>query len=72
MAICGMTKWVEAKAIPTNNSKFTRDFLFDEIICRYGCPLTIRSDNGPEFLGNFKDLCDNMGIIQFFSSPYYP
>ena len=49
MAICGMTKWVEAKAIKSNNSEYTRDFLFNDIICRYGCPLCIRSDNGPKF-----------------------
>ena len=33
VAICGTSKWVEAKPIHTNNSRETKDFLFDEIIC---------------------------------------
>lgn len=49
MSICGTSKWVEGRAIATANSQDTSDFLFDQIICRYGCPQIIRSDNGPEF-----------------------
>ena len=57
-----MTKWVEMKPIETANSFQVRDFLFDDLICRYGCPLVIRSDRGPEFMGDFKDLCESLGI----------
>ena len=63
LAICGTTKWVEGKAIKTNNSMDTRNFLFDDIICRYGCPLIIHSDNGSEFKGEFAALCERLGII---------
>ena len=72
MAIDGMTKWVEAKPIRSNNSTQTRDFLFNDIICRFGCPLIIRTDRGSEFMGEFKDLCDLLRITHIFSSPYYP
>lgn len=53
LAICTMSKWVEARQIHSNNSSETRDFLFDEIICRYGSPLVIYTDRGSEFLGEF-------------------
>ena len=48
-----MSKWVEAKPMYSNNSNETRNFLFDEIICRYGCPLIVRTDGGPEFKREF-------------------
>ena len=57
VCICAVSKWVEAIAMFTNNSSETRDFLFDEIICRYGTPLIVYTDNGSEFKGEFKRLC---------------
>ena len=39
IAICGMSKWVEVRSMKTNNSTKMRNFLFDKIICRYGCPI---------------------------------
>ena len=44
IAICDISKWVEGKPIYSNNSQDTSNFLFDEIVCRYGCPIVIRSD----------------------------
>ena len=58
VAICGMSKWVEARPMHSANSKETSDFLFDEIICRYGTPLIVCTDNGPEFIRYFTDLCN--------------
>ena len=44
VAICNSSKWVKGRPINTNNSIETRDFLWDDIICRYGCPIAITSD----------------------------
>ena len=49
ICVCAISKWIEARPLYTNNSTETRNFLFDEIICRYGSPLVIYSDRGPEF-----------------------
>ena len=72
LAICSVSKWVEAKPMKSNNSIETKDFLFDEIICRYGSPLVVYTDKGSEFLGEFNSLCVRLGIIHHFSSSYYP
>ncbi len=40
-SMCCTSKWVEAKPIHSNNSKEAAEFLFDEIIARYGCPLVV-------------------------------
>lgn len=51
LCVCGTTKYVIGKPIKNNNSSETRDFLFDDVICKFGSPLCIHSDNGPEFKG---------------------
>ena len=36
IAICGNSKWVEARPMKSNSLAETSSFLYDEIICRYG------------------------------------
>ena len=40
------TKWVEVKALATITEKNIRNFVWRNIICRYGIPRVIVSDNG--------------------------
>ena len=42
----------------SNKSKEAKDFLFDDIICRYGTPSIVRIDRGVEFMKEFRDLCE--------------
>ena len=49
-------KWVEMRKTPSLRSWCAAEFLFD-IIARWGTPHYIRTDNGPEFLGAFTQLC---------------
>lgn len=72
IAICGTSKWVEGRPIKTNNSIETSEFLWDEIICRYGAPVVITSDRGSKFKGHFKNLCNRLGIIHYYISTKYP
>ena len=39
------TKWVEAETLPTITEKNIRNFVWRNIICRYGIPRVIVSDN---------------------------
>ena len=40
------TKWVEVEALATIKEARIQNFVWKNIICRFGIPLTIISDNG--------------------------
>ena len=44
-----MTKYPEAKAVPSANTQQTADFIYEDIICRYGYSNFILSDRGTHF-----------------------
>ena len=47
--------------------------MWKNIICRFGIPITIISDNARQFDNQgFRDLCSNLGIINQFSSLGHP
>nr|GFC16339.1 reverse transcriptase domain-containing protein [Tanacetum cinerariifolium] len=67
------TKWIEAKAVATITGRQVKKFVWDNIVCRFGIPGEIISDNGKQFADNpFKDWCDKLNITQHFSSVKHP
>nr|GFA48608.1 reverse transcriptase domain-containing protein [Tanacetum cinerariifolium] len=63
------TKWIEAKAVATITGRQVKKFVWDNIVCRFGIPGEIISDNGKQFADNpFKDWCDKLNITQRFAS----
>ena len=47
--------------------------MWKNIICRFGIPSTIISDNGRQFDSQgFREFCSNLGIKNQFSSPRHP
>ncbi|XP_075658992.1 uncharacterized protein LOC142628839 [Castanea sativa] len=46
------TKWVEAEALVTITEKNIRNFVWKNIICGYGIPRVLVSDNGKQFDNN--------------------
>nr|GEZ24283.1 reverse transcriptase domain-containing protein [Tanacetum cinerariifolium] len=63
------TKWIEAKAVATITDGQVKKFVWDNIVCRFGIPGEIISDNGKQLAENpFKDWCDKLKITQRFVS----
>ncbi|GJW60022.1 reverse transcriptase domain-containing protein, partial [Tanacetum coccineum] len=63
------TKWIEAKAVATITGYQVKKFMWDNIVCRFGLPREIVSDNGKQFSDNpFKDWCEKLNITQRFAS----
>ena len=67
------TKWVKAEPLATITEKNVRTFVWKNIICRYGIPRVLVSDNGKQFDNSaFRDFCSELGIKNHYSSPAHP
>ncbi|GKD27849.1 reverse transcriptase domain-containing protein, partial [Tanacetum coccineum] len=73
VAIDYFTKWIKAKAVATITGNQVKKFVWDNIVCRFGPPWEIISDNGKQFRDNpFKDWCKKLCIRQCFTSVKHP
>ncbi|XP_043816115.1 uncharacterized protein LOC122724643 [Manihot esculenta] len=73
VAVEYFSKWPEAEAVPTITARKMIDFVWGNIICRFGIPRVLISDNGRQFDCNaFKEFTRNMGIWHKFSSVAHP
>ena len=73
VAIDYMTKWAEAKALVHITEQDCRKFFYDQVILRYGIPLVLISDNGPQFMsGRFQEFLADFGIEHRTSSVSHP
>ena len=73
VAIDYFTKWVEVGVLSQITERKTTDFIWRNIICRYGIPYAIVTDNGRQFdNGNFREFCRNLGVDLKFCTPAHP
>ena len=66
------TKWVEAASYFTLKAKHVAWFIENNIICRFGVPQEIISDNGFHFEGEVWRIMELYNIEHHKSSPYQP
>ena len=67
------TKWAEAEPLATITEQKIRNFVWRAIICRFGIPRALVSDNGKQFdNAKFRDFCAELGIKNYYSSPTHP
>ena len=67
------TRWVEIFPLRSTTSSDIATILIDEIVCRWGCPTYILSDNGPQFVSElFTEICASLGIATKTTSNYHP
>ena len=67
------TKWPEAKAVARDTAEEAAKFLYEDIICRHGCPHTIISDRGTHFKNKLiESLMQRFDIEHKLSTSYHP
>ncbi|XP_073064122.1 uncharacterized protein [Primulina eburnea] len=63
------TKWVEAEPLAKISEKDVIGFLWKNVVCRFGIPRALISDNGAQFSGaKLKEWCQGLSIKQLFTS----
>lgn len=73
VAVCYFSKWCEAKALQDKTAESVARFLYDDVICRYGCPDIQISDQGREFTNKLsQELFKLTGTTHRVTSPYHP
>ncbi|GJX60386.1 reverse transcriptase domain-containing protein [Tanacetum coccineum] len=73
VAIDYFTKWIEAKPLVKITGKEVIRFVMDNIICRFGLPRIIVTDNGAQLVNEpFKGWCTRFKIQQMNTSVAHP
>ena len=70
MAVDYFSKWVEAQSFKKLGAKQMTRFIEKNLICRYGVPHHIVTDNGVQFQAKVRDLLQRYGIEHHKSAPY--
>ncbi|GJR07041.1 reverse transcriptase domain-containing protein [Tanacetum coccineum] len=72
MAVDYLSKWVEAKALPTNDARVVCKFL-KSLFARFGAPRAIISDRGTHFCNDqFAKVMLKYGVNHRLSTAYHP
>ena len=67
------TKWVETEPLVKITQQNVKNFVWKSIVCRFGVPRVLVSDNGRQFDNTpFRDFCEQLGINNHYSSPSHP
>jgi hypothetical protein len=67
------TKWVEAKALITNFAIIIAKIMFEYILTKFGCLLTIVIDQVVHFINDtIKDPTEQFLLKYVSSTTYYP
>lgn len=67
------SKWVEAFAIPDQTAETIARVLVEEVVCRFGVPLQIHSDQGSNFESRlYQDMLRMLGIDKTRTTPLHP
>jgi hypothetical protein len=72
VAIDYFTKWVEAESFRAVKTKQVIKFVKEHILCRFGVPHKIVTDNGVQFGAELDGFLEKYGIQHHRSSPYRP
>ncbi|GJQ91122.1 reverse transcriptase domain-containing protein [Tanacetum coccineum] len=72
VAVDYLSKWVEAKALPTNDARVVVKFL-KSLFARFGTPRAIISDRGTHFCNDqFAKVMSKYGVTHLLATTYHP
>nr|GEW96714.1 reverse transcriptase domain-containing protein [Tanacetum cinerariifolium] len=72
IAVDYLSKWVEAKALPTNDARVVVKFL-NSLFARFGTPRAIISDRGTHFCNDqFAKVMTKYGVTYRLATAYHP
>nr|GEV75988.1 reverse transcriptase domain-containing protein [Tanacetum cinerariifolium] len=72
VAVDYLSKWVEAKALPTNDARVVYKFL-KNLFARFGTPRAITSDRGTHFCNDqFAKVMQKFSVPHRLATPYHP
>ena len=67
------TRWTEAFPLPDKTAQSVADAFFNQVVCRFGMPAVIHSDQGREFENKIsQELCLIGGSHKTRTAPYHP
>ncbi|VFQ60791.1 unnamed protein product [Cuscuta campestris] len=73
VAIDYFTKWIEAEALANITTQQCKKFIWKNIITRFGAPMNLITENGPQFRNpRFTEYLEGFGIKHNRSSVAYP
>ena len=68
-----LTKWPEVRPVSQATAEMMASFIYEEIICRHGCPSRILTDRGSHFNNRMiNGLMERFTIKHLLSSSYHP
>src|SRR6266498_1985421 len=71
VAVEYLSKWQEAKAVSEANALSISNFLYQNIICRFGCFTHLHMDRGTEFVNEIVEkLTEKFRVKHHRSTPY--
>jgi hypothetical protein len=71
IAIDYATKWVETRALRTHIVTITTKFMYECILTKFGCPLTIVMDQGVHFINDAIKYLTHHFLLKHLSSTTY-
>ena len=70
VAIDYFSKWVESEAFSSIKDKDVTQFIWKNIVCRFGIPRSIVSNNGPQFDNQvYRNFCQELKIKKSILHP---
>jgi len=73
VAVDYFTKWIEAEPLASITTQQVQSFVWKDIVCRFGIPHTIITDNGRQFTDRkLVEFYESLGIRHKTSSVEHP